>query len=185
MRRTFIAININPDNRLKQLIKELKAALSVSRIKWVETENLHITLAFLGDTDEYKIGAVRDILRSTCSSFNSFPLELRDIGLFRSLKDPRVIWLGVCPSKELADLREAICIELFESSIYNDSRPFRPHLTIGRPKHLKEISKLSGIISETRNKIIQTSIVDKVIFYESILKQEGPVYRVLGEYSLA
>jgi len=184
MKRTFIAIKINPDESLRLLLEELRDELSESRIKWVETENIHITLAFIGNTVERDIELIKEILQSLCSQHRPFPLELAGIDVFRTIADPRVVFLGITTSDALHAFREAICDRLRSEGLYNDARPFKPHLTIGRPKYISDRDILSAIIESYRGKTIQSLEVESVIYYESILKQEGPVYKQIGKYIL-
>lgn len=185
MKRTFIAIKINPGEKLRKLIKELKAGLAGSKIKWVETDNIHITLAFIGNTDEQDIETIKQILESACTTHKPFPLVFQGIDLFRSLKDPKVIFLEMMPSEALDKQREDICGRLSDIDLFSDSRPFRPHLTLGRPKYIEKKNILPEIISDYRDITIESTMIDKVTFYESILTQKGPIYKVIGENKLA
>lgn len=184
MKRTFIAVKIYPGKKLMLLLEELRDRLKKSRVKWVETENIHITLAFIGNTDEEGVEAIRKFLKDACASHKPFPLVFQGIDMFRSLKDPKVLFLEMEPSEALGSLRHDICSRLGAEGLFKDSRPFRPHLTLGRPKFIEEKDTLADIISEYRDKTIQSSVIEQVFFYESILKQEGPVYKVIGQYEL-
>ncbi len=185
MKRTFIAIKIHPGEGLMTLMEELRNRLRKSRIKWVEKDNIHITLAFIGNTDENDIESIKHILESARTAHITFPLVFQGIDLFRSLKDPKVIFLQMISSEALNSLRNDICDRLSDKGLFSDSRPFRPHLTLGRPKCIEEKNTLADIISEYRDKTIQSSVIEQVIFYESILTQDGPVYNVIGNYNLS
>jgi 2'-5' RNA ligase len=184
MKRTFIAIKIQPGEELIFLMEELRDRLKNSRIKWVETENIHITLAFIGNTSENDIESIKHILESACTRHNPIPLVFQGIGLFRSVKDPKVIFLQVMPPDALDKLRDDICKRLSDKGLFNDSRPFNPHLTIGRPKYIEEKNALPELISAYRDINIQSTVIDKVTFYESMLTQNGPIYKVIGDYEL-
>ncbi len=184
MKRTFIAIKIHPEEKLMLLLDELRVRLKKSRIKWVETENIHITLAFIGNTDEKEIETIKQILDSACAAHKAFQLVFRGIDLFRSLKDPKVIFLQMKPSESLGSLRDEICDRLRENGLFNDTRPFSPHLTLGRPKYIEEKNALPELISRYRDITIQSPVIENVTFYESILTQKGPIYKALADYKL-
>jgi 2'-5' RNA ligase len=185
MKRTFIALNIDPGENIRRLLSELKSALSNSHVKWVDPENIHITLAFIGNTSEEDIDVIQQILKSSCKDHMSFPLIFQNVGVFKSISDPRIIWLGLKQSLELQNLRDTICSSLKSEGLYNDTRPFSPHLTLGRPKNIRDVGNLIKIISKIGDDTVQASIIENVIFYESILKQEGPVYNTIGKFRLA
>ena len=93
--RTFIALEI------KENIKELLAGIQqkigseIGGIKWVQPNNLHLTLKFLGQTREDKIEDISDILINTADNLNSFNLSVSGLGAFPSSNNPKVIWAGL------------------------------------------------------------------------------------------
>jgi 2'-5' RNA ligase len=65
-----------------------------------------------------------------------------------------------------------------------EDRPYRPHLTLGRIKSLKDTNTLKTALEKYKDKPIQQVNVEEVILYESILKPTGPIYKPEGKYSL-
>lgn len=184
MKRIFIAIKIDPEEELLKMISSLKTGLKNESIKWTETSNIHITLVFLGDTEEKRIREIDSILSGICKGFGSFDLILSSAGIFRSLRDPRIIWAGINNSPELAELNRRISDELRETGTMLEHRVFNPHLTLGRIKRLNDTQKLSGLIENYKDKEIQRVIVSEIVLFESVLRPQGPVYTPLGRYSL-
>jgi 2'-5' RNA ligase len=97
MKRIFIAVKIEPGEILLKMISSFKTGLSNENIKWTNTDNIHITLSFLGDTEESQIIAINEILMVKCEGFGQFDLVLKGTGVFKSQGDPRVIWAGIEP----------------------------------------------------------------------------------------
>ena len=62
MRRTFVAIKIPVSNQTVELINDIQSELKDDKIKWVESCNMHITLFFLGDTDEEIVNTLKDTI---------------------------------------------------------------------------------------------------------------------------
>jgi RNA 2',3'-cyclic 3'-phosphodiesterase len=184
MKRVFIAIKIEAENSLLTLISSLKSGLSRDLIKWTSTDNIHITLAFLGDTHENMIGAISSMLKEKCEGSGIFDLKIRGLGVFRNLSDPRIIWTGIDISGKLMQLNDSIMNGIRGLNIKMEDRPFRPHLTIGRIKHLDDTKALKALIEQYQNTDIQIVNVDGVHLYESILLQSGPVYRSLARFNL-
>ena len=184
MKRIFIALKIIPDIKLSDLISTLKAGLKHERISWTNQENIHITLAFLGDTEEKKIENISGMLAGKCKGFGVFDISLAGTGLFRSLTDPRVIWAGISESEKLRFLNSVVKTGLSDVGIRIEDRPFNPHLTLGRIKSINDRDNLKKVLDRSDGEVLQVVPISEVILYESILQQTGPVYKPLGKYSL-
>ena len=176
MKRTFIAIKVNTTRTLYDVLDNLKAELKNESVRWVDAGKMHITLAFLGDTSEESIRDVSVMLREKCSGYGRFDFILSGIGVFKTINDPKVIWAGIGNSEKLAELFQKVKDGLEEIGIKTEERDFKPHLTLGRIKWIKDKISLEGIISKFRVQEFQVVTVDEVIFYESILQQTGPLY---------
>jgi len=184
LKRIFIAVKIESDETLLKLISSLKAGLSNDSIKWTNPDNIHITLAFLGDTEEEKIKIISSMLKEKCEGFGIFELIIKGSGVFKNLSDPRVIWIGIEPSEKLVQLNGFIMNGLKDAGIKIEDQHFKPHLTLGRIKYLNDKSVLKTLIDKYQKTEIQKVPVNEVILYESILLQSGPVYKPISKFKL-
>lgn len=184
MKRIFIAIKIESGPTLLKIINSLKAILAGEKINWVNPENIHLTLAFLGDTDEERIKALSIMLKRTCTGFGEFSFRLNATGIFKNLSDPRVIWAGIEGFEKLMMLNDIINTGLKDTGFRIENRPFKPHITLGRVKFLKNQTSLKSALEMYKDTFIQNVYVEEVIFYQSILRPEGPVYKPLGVFKL-
>lgn len=184
MKRIFIAVKVEPSAKFLTLISTLKSVLKSDSIKWTNPENIHITLAFLGDTDEKVIEDISLMLKDKCTGSGSFELLIKGLGLFRSINDPRIIWTGIKPSEKLVRLNELVIGGLKDLKIKFEDRPFKPHLTLGRIKHISDRELLRSLTVQYGNTEIQTVPVPEVILYESVLMATGPVYKPFAKYRL-
>ena len=184
IKRIFIAVKIDPGDLLLNMISGLKAGLINGRIKWAETENFHITLVFLGDTEENKITLIDKMLRRVCEGFGDFEIVIKGAGVFKSFKDPRVIWTGIGPSEKLTKLHGSIKAGLKDTGIATEERSFSPHLTLGRIKIIRDNDTLKSLVNRYVNVKMQTQQVNEVILYESLLFHSGPAYKPLGKFPL-
>jgi len=184
MKRVFIAIKIEPENDLLRIHASLKSVPGNEKINWVDPLNIHLTLAFLGDTEEERIKVAAIMLKQQCSGFGEFDFNLSGTGVFKDFNDPRVIWIGINESEKLAELYGRIKTGLEDTGFKTDDRPFRPHITLGRIKFLRNPGVLRSAIEKYQNTDIQKVNVQEVILYESILKPVGPVYKPLGIFRL-
>ncbi len=184
MKRLFIAVKIEAESNLLRIISTLKAILGDESIKWVDPGNIHLTIAFLGDTDEKRIKTLDLMLKDKCSGFGEFEFFLKGSGLFKNFRDPRVIWAGIESNGELAELHTRIKTGLAETGFRIEERLFRPHLTLGRIKSLKNTDNLKTVLEKYRDVEIQKVNVREVILFESILLQTGPLYKPVTKFGL-
>lgn len=184
MKRIFIAIRITGNAAFRKLVADLKYELSESSVKWTDPANLHLTLAFLGDTEENIIPAISMMLDEKCRGFGNFDFDLRGIGVFKNIKDPRVIWTGIDKTEKLNSIQEKIITGLKETGIDTEDRPFSPHLTIGRIKHINDRAKLKVLLLKYHTADIQNVSVEEIILFQSILHQQGPEYKSISVHKL-
>jgi 2'-5' RNA ligase len=184
MKRIFIAIKAEAGATLFKIVSSLKSGLIHEGIKWTNLDNIHITLAFLGDTEEDKIKVISSKLKERCERSGNFELYIRGTGVFRNLNDPRIIWAGIEPSEKLTVLINTIINGLNEAGLIIEKRPFKPHLTLGRIKYLNDKQVLEHLMDKYQNAEIQTVPVNEVIIYESILKPTGSLYKPIVIFKL-
>jgi 2'-5' RNA ligase len=152
--RTFIAVDLPQDIKM-----EVDGLTSTFRsqgrgIKWVNAENLHITLRFLGDIEEDSVSGLAENIKNNVDGFGVFDLSLAGIGGFPNLKRPRVIWTGAEIGKDkLRDLAAGVETACVESEFGNSDKRFSPHLTIGRVKNPAGIGGILEKIGKTPFKI--------------------------------
>ena len=177
MKRTFIAVRVDAGNELKDAMAILKSGLKNENIKWVDINNLHVTLAFIGDTDEPLIRSVDSMLKNNLTSFGIFDFSLTGFGVFRNFNDPRIIFTGIENPEGLARAHEIVRNGLEGLEIKLEERQFMPHLTIGRIKVLRDKNNLQNLIQKYTGTPLQTVTVSEIVYYESILLPTGPVYK--------
>ena len=184
MKRIFIAIKVNPEGELLIMFSSLKVALGSENIKWVDPVNIHLTLAFLGDTEEKRIRVLSNILKNKCCGFGEFDFNLTGTGVFKNFRDPRVLWVGIRSAEKLIQLNKILAEGLNLDGFEIEDRQFKPHLTLGRVKSVRDMENLKTVLERFRDNQFQIVHVREVILFESILLQTGPIYKSLAKYSL-
>jgi len=174
--RLFIAIDL--DNTLKEKIYNIIEKLKTAdcSIKWVEKENLHITLKFIGETPEDKIESIKKTILKAIDGIKKFKLSISGFGVFLNMKFPRVLWLGV---KEGENQLKTIAERLSPSE-----KNFSCHLTIGRFKSTKNLEKLTDILKKLQLDFIGETEVSQVVLFQSKLTGSGPIYTPLEKFDL-
>jgi 2'-5' RNA ligase len=150
----------------------------------VKTDQLHITLKFVGELQENHLQPILDEMGRTFSKVNQFPLQLRGTGVFPNLKGPRILWLGINPSNELLEL-----VKMNESIFHAfgyipEKRPFQAHITVGRFKDLhtrQDLEKFQLLFDVQKQNFQAQQVIDHLTFYQSILTRQGPIYKILSK----
>jgi 2'-5' RNA ligase len=184
MKRTFIAIDIEPTPKFKEDYDMIRYRLRTEKINWVSDHQLHITLNFLGDTDEKMLPQIGQSIQRITSEGKIFKLILRSLGIFKSLREPRVIWIGCDKCSELEQMKKEVDRCLAGFGFESERREFSPHLTLGRIKGMYQQNQLSQLIALYKEVVMQEQFVDKIILYESKLSVTGPEHLKIQEFFL-
>ena len=184
MKRTFFAIDIPSDNIIAGVLPDIKNKLQGEKIKWIPSDQLHLTLKFLGDTPENTIPGIISALSGLLGKIPVMTLQLYSVGLFKNLNNPRIIWIGIQPCPPLHRAVKILNERILPFGFAADETDFVPHLTIGRVKEIKQKEKLGKLIEKYQQESFGTVSITEILFYESILKPEGPVYLPLKRFPL-
>lgn len=183
--RMFVAIPV-PD-KVKQHARMFRNDLGVSRadIKWVDYQNYHLTLKFLGEVNEAALPEIKQNLMRAADSCPSFNLSVDDLGFFPSRMRPRVIWLGLRGEIEKAEFLGERVDAYLASLGFEEEKEHRFHLTLGRVRSDAKINEMLKIAEHLVGKgRISLFKVDHIHLMESILAPGGPIYSVLETYYL-
>jgi 2'-5' RNA ligase len=184
MKRLFAAIKINPDDGFLSRFQDMQQAFQSARIKWVEAHNIHMTLKFFGETEEQKIPQIITLMNQRAQKTTPFMITLKGLGIFGSAYDPKIIWAGIEPYEALSQLMTSLHQELAEAGFEPDRQNKVPHLTLGRIRQLKDKEHFQKTLALYRNLQSAPEKVTSFILYESILRREGPEYRIVESFSL-
>lgn len=184
MKRLFIAIKINPNEVYNNIYSSFKQNFKTDKITWVDLNNTHLTLKFLGETDENKIKEVDAILANSIKNTCKFEININNIGIFGSKYEPRVLWLGIEKNLLLENLTTNIFNGLETIGFIKDRQNFVPHLTLGRIKNIIDKKAFQIHIDSFKNIEIQKIMISEFHLYESVLHKTGPEYTQLKSYTL-
>jgi 2'-5' RNA ligase len=182
VKRVFIAIKVYPDPGFKSFFREIRSNFGDEKIRWVNPQNFHLTLRFLGDTEVDILPNISRKLEDVARETNSFRITIRSIGVFRSISWPRVLWAGLEENRSLNELKERVDRKLELFGYPGQEKAFSPHLTIGRMKRLNDINNLRKIIGNYEGQTLHIQDVESMVFFESRLSEKGPEYFPINEY---
>ncbi|MGQ9678252.1 MAG: RNA 2',3'-cyclic phosphodiesterase [bacterium] len=173
MIRSFVAVDTAPEVKVEvaSLVNRLREKCPFA-VKWVQPEQMHITLAFLGEVSRDFIEKAKSGLRDVGKGFAPFSCQLGGLGAFPSFTRARVFWVGVKQGDmELKRLQKAIEEALCSVGYCPEKRAFIPHLTLGRLREERVMEVLNEIS-------FQSSFykIAEVTLFQSVLRPAGPLY---------
>jgi RNA 2',3'-cyclic 3'-phosphodiesterase len=184
--RTFIAVPINETVRKKAVALQQQLAQLGSKVKWVEPENLHVTMLFLGEVDQREILEVCKAVEKTAANLPPFSMTVAEVGGFPNLRRPRTLWIGVSEgSAELVRLHDDLEKALLQLGGYRrEERGFTPHITLGRVRGDELTPELNAALTHNASWVGGAVAVAEVHVMSSELTAAGPAYTVLSRPKL-
>ncbi len=186
--RTFVALPL-PQPMIQALADvqgQLKRLCPPRSVRWVTPDNIHLTLAFLGEILPSRVPAVQAALSSVSRNLAPFPFTVGGLGAFPSARRPRVVWVGLGdPDGRLELVYQAVNEALRSVGFTLEQRPFKPHLTlgrVGRRTSRPESQQVGAAISETTVGELGTVTAEQMIFFRSVLKSGGAEYTALHTF---
>jgi len=180
--RAFIAVEVDPSDRLIAAIREL--AQSRADLKLVRPEQLHITLKFLGDTEEGAVDEILSGMRSSAAGIEPFSMKMVGMGAFPSLSNIRVVWAGIEDGKLLGEISNRLDDSLRALGFERDRKGFVPHLTLARTRSPRNLANVQEIIKANAATDFGEYPVERILLKKSVLSPQGPTYSIVREHRL-
>jgi 2'-5' RNA ligase len=177
--RAFVAIFPPPELREEALARARRLSLR-GRVRWSKSENVHLTLKFLGDVREEILDGLCAALEEVCGRHASFDAGLAGFGAFPSARRAQVLWAGIGIGFDgLCSLATDLDAVLAPLCFEREKRPYTPHLTLGRARGQPASfePRPEEYLGEFR--------VRRVELTESMLTPEGAVYRTVRAFALS
>lgn len=177
--RVFLGIGL--PSQIRSRVKEFANSISphLPRMKWVEEENIHITLKFFGETEPEKVDKISEILSTPLKSVKTFNVTLEKLGAFPNSKKARVLWWGLSEGEtECVQLFAGIESTLVKQGFPKEEKTYHPHITLARLKFPQSLA-LDSLPAPTDLSFLATCVT----LYESVLTPNGPIYTIIKEFS--
>jgi 2'-5' RNA ligase len=183
--RTFIALPLDDTLRRRVVAVQQEFADAGGDVKWVEPENLHVTLLFLGEVDALEVVEICRAVRGVVAPIKPFTLSASGVGAFPNLRRPRTLWVGVEEGREeLVALHDGIEDALLKLGAYRrEDREFTPHITLGRV-HGDATPELREALKRAADWHGGTQLLREVHVMSSELTPDGPRYNVVSREKL-
>ena len=183
--RLFIAIPLPPDlaTRAAEILPT-----SLPALRRVKAENLHVTLAFLGQTPDDRLGDVTAAAQEAAASVPPFTLTFDRAGRFPERGRPRVVWLGIADgASSVLELGTAVYGSLRSRRLRFDERPLAPHLTLARVVEDASAAEAKTVGAALEELAVESAgfEVKEIAVVQSVLSPKGPRYTALATVPLA
>ena len=168
------------------MVERLKKNLQHEKyINYVKTNQIHMTLKFLGSTPVDDIPAIIETCQKVAKRHQPFTMNFDRTGLFGSNNVPRVLWLGMNDQPQALFDLEADLLDAFDDLGYlRDRQNFVPHLTVCRIKSLVDKQFFLKIYNTIEPKTYLHADVKELMYFQSILQPTGPIYKVIKSLPL-
>jgi RNA 2',3'-cyclic 3'-phosphodiesterase len=174
MPRLFTAIEIPQAIRLR--LSLLRAPLSGA--KWIEAENMHITLRFAGDIDGRTADEFADFLGGVRAK--PFSVSIGGVGAFGG-RDPRALWAGVEASEPLEALYRAHDRAARAAGLEPEGRAFKAHVTLARMRRARQLA-VARFLAENGALRTEPFMATRFVLLSARPGTGGPPYVVEGEF---
>lgn len=187
--RSFIAVEL-PDP-VKESLSSLKDRLRPAEhpyVKWVETEGIHLTLKFLGNIAQERVPQIIGAIAEASQGVSPFQIQIGGLGAFPSLQRPQVIWVAIIGEVErLITLQRGIDQALVSLGFTPESRPFTPHLTLGRLRERASPGgrkRIGDLMTDTKFEGGPAMEVSEISLMRSRLTPKGAIYSRIASVRL-
>jgi 2'-5' RNA ligase len=184
MLRSFIAIEIPPtiQDAISCQTESLKGNFPTPSIRWVPSNNIHLTLKFLGETSPQNIDQLARSLEIEINQIEPFSIPFSETGIFPNVRKPRIIWIGLSHSPKLVIIHKLIESVTATFGFKREERSFSPHITLGRVNEIFPALNYKKLLEDIRSidiSIIEELEVKSVTIFKSDLKPKGPIYTAI------
>lgn len=183
--RLFLAVELSAGVRegVAAFQRELEPRLG--SVRWVPPENLHLTVRFIGEEGAEVAEGLSRTLPERLENVPPCTVGFRGFGCFPNPKRARILWVGVDPVPEELRRVHALCeTTVTELGVEPETRPFRPHLTIGRVKRRGRHRTLEESVPAFSDRSFGELPVSEVVLFESLLSSEGARHTTLERFRL-
>ena len=183
--RAFIAFELPPE--ITRLAADLQGRLQRQglKLRWVRPGNIHLTLRFLGEIPSEQTVAVAQAMGTAAMGSTPAQLSAQGMGVFPSLRKPRVLWIGLDGQTELLTQAAArLEAELAPLGIPREDRPFKAHLTLARIQTALDARLLQGAIEACGAYAPEPFEAAEMVLFKSDLRPQGATYTPLARAAL-
>lgn len=178
MIRLFVGLELTEGAR--QRLHGLAGGVPGAR--WIEPENMHLTLRFIGNVADDAVEDIDEALSRVQGP--AFDLEIAGVGEFSRGRRPVMLWAGITPVPALMELQRRIEAAVVKGGFPPEGRRYLPHVTLARIKDGSR-GRIKAFVEENSLFRLDPFPVTRFTLFSSHLGRRGASYRAEADYPLA
>ena len=187
--RVFVSVGLSDEARQALIDSVERISAEVPKgIQWAKPDGMHLTLKFLGNIPSANVSPLIECVRGFSVANPTFGLELTGLGMFPNRRKPRVLWAGVGGDLDALSSLQVAAEDAINALGYPPEQwPFRPHITLGRPRRSvsdAQLGRIGAVVSDLAPPAPVSWRVESVDVMQSELHPSGARYTVLGSGQL-
>jgi len=183
--RLFIGIELSSSVRAgvagvsNKCRHQIERAAPGAVLRWVDPDNLHITIWFLGEVDDERAAKLKEVLLEPFRTA-AFRVELKGLGAFPPTGSPRAIWMGVKGHDAPVQVHQELSERLSSLGFEPERRAYSPHVTLARVKDLRrsDVAAVRSILGRSVASAERLE-VPAITLFRSRLSPTGSQYESL------
>lgn len=180
--RAFISADLPSIPALEGLARDLHEA--GRDLKVVSAEHLHLTLKFLGDTDERLVPELVSAMREAAAGVAPFTVRVRGTGAFPNLQRPSVLWVGLEGGEPLARMAASLDADTGALGFERERRAWSPHVTLARVRGPRGLDRAADILRAHADELFAEIRIEEIRLKKSVLRPQGPEYSTVESVRL-
>lgn len=177
--RLFIALPVSQEIREKCTAIQDAGRKQAGSVRWSDPAQFHLTLLFLGELEPPQDLQVKEVVQDIANNIPPFSVDVARLGVFPDEQSPRVIRVEVSASPLLIIMQQRLKNGVAPFGIPFETRPYRPHLTLGRIRKRKESERLTHWLKQEEVREVGRCEIKEVMLMQSVLRPEGSLYKCL------
>ena len=152
--------------------------------RWVDLNDYHITLAFLGSVNPQQLPAIITLVGDAIKNQKAFMLEINGLNVFGPQKSPRIFWGAVNEEIQLFQLQEVVHKTCLEAGFSLETRTYHPHITLARKWGRNEDFQMEDLVMHNpfREKVLSFRVSEVVLYQSNV--ENTPKYESIAAFSL-
>ena len=181
--RAFISVDFPKLDTLRALTDEL--IRTGAPLKLVDLHQVHLTLKFLGETEEALVSKIEEAMRASVVGVTPFTVRLTGTGAFPNIRRMNVLWVGMVGGEPLVEVARRLDAGVEPLGFPREKKSFSPHVTIGRVKGGGGLDPLRRVVTDHAEDAFGEAYVDRIRLKKSVLTPQGPAYSTVEEVLLS
>jgi 2'-5' RNA ligase len=183
--RTFLALDLDTPTRRAVAAAADGLPAGGAKVRWVEPQNLHVTMKFLGDVPDADVVNVCRTVENVCGGLDPLTFDVVGLECAPDRGPVKMIWAGVGdPGGKLAKVFDELETALEALGFDVERRAFRPHITVGRVRYCPDPAALRQATARLAREEFGTQDAGEIVVYSSQLTRQGPVYAAMAHCRL-